>query len=72
MKSKITVKMKMIWFLIIFGLCAMEFPGIIFVGKIADPFILGVPFLYAYIIFWWLYLCIVIFYAYKNNWGRNH
>lgn len=72
MKSKITGKMKKIWLLILIGLCAIEFPGIFFVGKSAYPFILGIPFLYAYILFWWLYLCIVIFYAYKSNWGRDH
>lgn len=71
MKSKGTEKKKIIWMLIILGLCAMEFPGIFFVGKMAYPFVFGIPFLYAYIIFWWFFLCIVIFYAYRNNWGRN-
>jgi hypothetical protein len=70
MKSKVPVKMKKIWFLIIIGLCAMEFPGILFVGKTAYPFVFGMPFLYAYMLFWWLYLCVVIFYAFRNNWGR--
>lgn len=72
MKRKITAKGKMIWLLIALGLCAMEFPGIFFVGEMAYPFVFGIPFLYAYIIFWWIYLCVVIFYAYRNNWGRNH
>lgn len=72
MRSKMTGKMKKIWLLIILGLCAMEFPGIFFVGEMAYPFILGIPFIYAYTLFWWLYLCIVIFYAWRNNWGRSH
>jgi hypothetical protein len=64
--------MKLIWLLILIGLCAMEVPGVFFVGKAAYPFIGGIPFFYAYMLFWWLYLCIVIFYAYRNDWGRNH
>ena len=71
MKSKMTRKMKLIWILIIIGFGAVEFPGIIFVGKMVRPFILGLPFLYAYMIFWWLYLCIVIYFAYRENWGRS-
>jgi len=71
MKSKITGKMKRIWLLIIVGLCALEFPGIFLVGKTAYPFLFGMPLFYAYILFWWLYLCIVILYAYRNNWGRD-
>lgn len=71
MKSKITKKMKIIWTLILIGVCAMEFPGIFFVGGKAYPFVFGLPFLYAYILFWWLYLCAVIYFAYRNNWGRE-
>jgi hypothetical protein len=71
MRDKNAAKKKTIWTLIILGFAAIEFPGIFFVGSKAYPFIFGLPFLYAYILFWWLYLCIVIFYAYRNNWGRN-
>lgn len=69
--NKLSRKQKTIWALILVGLCAIEFPGVFLVGKTAYPFIGGMPFFYAYILFWWLYLCIVIFYAYRNNWGRN-
>lgn len=72
MKSKFSRKRKIIWLLIVLGLCAIEFPGIFFVGDKAHPFIFGIPFFYAYVIFWWLYLCGVIYYAYRNQWGRNH
>ncbi|MEL7654867.1 MAG: hypothetical protein AAGU75_03045 [Bacillota bacterium] len=71
MKSKFTKKMKIIWALIFIGLCAVEFPGILIFGDKAYPFILGMPFIYAYMLFCWLYLCAVIYYAYRNNWGRN-
>lgn len=71
MSRKMTRKMKIIWMLIILGLCAIEFPGILIVGKMAYPFILGLPFLYAYMIFWWLYLFIVIYFAYRENWGKS-
>ncbi|QOX63320.1 hypothetical protein FRZ06_08140 [Anoxybacterium hadale] len=71
MKSKITRRMKIIWMMILIGFCAIEFPGILIVGKMARPFIFGLPFLYAYMIFWWLYLCIVIYLAYRENWGRS-
>lgn len=63
--------MKKIWLLIAVGLGAIEFPGILFVGKAVHPFVFGIPFFYAYMIFWWLYLCLVIFYAYRNDWGRS-
>ena len=72
MWNKTASKSKIIWLLILIGLCAIEFPGILFVGDKAYPFIFGIPFLYAYVVFWWMYLCIVIFYAYRNKWGRDH
>jgi len=71
MKSKSTGKTKIIWSLIIVGLCAIEFPGILVFGGKAYPFVFGMPFIYVYVLFWWLYLCAVIFYAYRSNWGRS-
>lgn len=71
MKSKFTRKMKIIWGLILIGLCAIEFPGILIFGDKAYPFIFGMPFLYVYLLFCWLFLCVVIYFAYRNNWGRN-
>ena len=71
MKNKMTRKAKTIWGLILLGFCAMEFPGVLIVGDKAYPFLFGFPFLYGYILFWWLYMCVVILYAYRNNWGRN-
>lgn len=71
MKSKFTRKMKIIWGLILIGLCAIEFPGILIFGDQAYPFIFGMPFLYVYLLFCWLFLCVVIYFAYRNNWGRN-
>ncbi|MGI6766191.1 MAG: hypothetical protein ACOX4R_03115 [Lentihominibacter sp.] len=66
-----TTRKKIIIILIITGFCAIEFPGIFLVmGKI-EPFILGMPFLYGYVFCWWLYLCMVFFYAYKTGWGKR-
>lgn len=59
-----------IWILILIGFGAMEFPGVLFFGQKAYPFVFGLPFIYAYMIVCWVYMCIVMFYAYKNNWGR--
>ena len=71
-RSKINKRKTVIWILIILGLCAMEFPGILFLSDKIYPFILGVPFLYGYMFCCWIYMCLVMFYAYKTSWGRHH
>ena len=57
--------------LLIFGFMALEFPGIIFVCEIVRPFVLGLPFLYGYILIGWLYMCLVLLYAYLTGWGKH-
>jgi hypothetical protein len=47
----------------------MEFPGVFFFKDIVDPFIFGLPFIYGYILIWWAFMCIVMFIAYRTNWG---
>ncbi len=69
-KSKMSGKTKMIWLLIIIGFMFMEFPGVFFFKDKSDPFILGLPFIYGYILCWWVYFCVILFYAYKTNWGE--
>jgi hypothetical protein len=59
-----------IWALLLLGFAAMEFPGVLFFDDVAEPFILGVPFIYGYITAWWVYMCAVLLYAYKTSWGR--
>ena len=62
---------KIIWTLLIIGFAFMEFPGVLFFQKTADPFIFGLPFIYGYIICWWVYMVVVMFFAYRLNWGRG-
>lgn len=69
-KKRITVKTKIIWALLIIGFAFMEFPGVFFFQNKVNPFILGFPFIYGYILCWWFYMCVVLFYAYKTNWGK--
>ena len=68
--GKMPRKAIIIWVLILIGFGAMEFPGVLFFGHRAYPFVFGLPFIYAYMIACWVYMCIVMFYAYKSNWGR--
>lgn len=68
-KRKWTRKTKIILILLLIGFCAMEFPGVFFFQKKITPFLFGLPFIYGYILCWWFYMCAVLFYAYKINWG---
>lgn len=61
----------LIWILLMLGFCAIEFPGILFVKSRVYPFILGMPFLYGYVICCWAYMCSVLFYAWRTRWGRQ-
>jgi len=66
-----TTKTKIFWLLLIIGFAFMEFPGVLFFQKTADPFIFGFPFIYGYIICWWVYMVVIMFIAYRMNWGRE-
>lgn len=57
--------------MLLIGFCAMEFPGIFFIQHKIKPYIFNLPFIYGYIICWWIYMCIVIFIAYRLNWGNR-
>ena len=71
MSHKMTAKSKLIWVLLLIGFLAMEFPGVFFFQKVSDPFVLGLPFIYGYILCWWAYMVTIMFYAYKTNWGQS-
>lgn len=68
--SRWTSKSLVIWALLLLGLAAMEFPGVFFFHKRAEPEIFGLPFIYGYNIIWWAYMCAVMLYAYLTRWGR--
>jgi len=57
--------------LFIIGFCAMQIPGVFFFGRISEPFLFGMPFIYGYILCLWAYMCLVFLYAHKRNWGRK-
>lgn len=69
--SKMSKKSWIILLLVLFGFGAMEFPGVFFIQNKIEPKIFGIPFIYGYMICCWVYMCLVFFYAYKMNWGRN-
>lgn len=69
-KNKMSRQSKLIWVLLLIGLAAMEFPGVFFFKDKVDPFILGMPFIYGYIVCWWAYMSAVLLYAYKTRWGQ--
>lgn len=69
-KNKMSNQSKLIWILLLIGLAAMEFPGVFFFKDKVDPFILGMPFIYGYIVCWWAYMSVVLLYAYKTRWGQ--
>ena len=60
-----------IWIMLIIGFGAMEFPGIFYVQHKIESYIFSMPFIYGYILCWWIYMCLVIFAAYKLNWGNE-
>jgi hypothetical protein len=48
----------------------MEFPGIFFINRI-DPMIFGMPFIYGFTLIMWAVMCVIMFIAYKSNWGKG-
>lgn len=70
MHIKNKVKFK-IWVLLLIGFMLIEFPGILFINRI-HPFILGLPFIYGFVLIVWFYMCGVLFYAYRKNWGEKY
>ena len=60
-KKKIKIRRWIIGLLLGVGFLAMEFPGILLVRERIYPFVLGLPFLYGYILCCWVYMCSVLF-----------
>ena len=67
---KMSGKTKLFWLLLLLGFMFMEFPGVFFFKSMAEPYILGFPFIYGYILCCWVYMCVVVLIAYKSNWGE--
>lgn len=59
-----------LWTVIIVGLALLQFPGVLFYHDVAEPRILGMPFIYGFNVVIWAVLCGVLFVAYKVRWGR--
>lgn len=59
-----------LWTLIIVGLAAVQFPGILFYHDVAEPRIFGMPFIYGFNVLIWGFLCVVLLVAYRTRWGR--
>ncbi len=70
-KDNIRIRRIVIALLLILGFCAAEFPGILLFGDKIYPFIFGIPFFYAYLICCWMYICVVLFYAWRTHWGKQ-
>ena len=70
-KTKMPTKGIIIRVLLVIGFLAMEFPGVLFFKDIAEPYIFGLPFAYGFMLLGWIYMCVILFWAYKCNWGED-
>lgn len=66
----IAKRRRRIWGFLLFGFAMIEFPGIYLINRI-EPRILGVPFLYSFVLIVWMGLCAVLFYAWRSGWGAK-
>ena len=71
-KSKMPLKGVIIRVLLIIGFLVMEFPGVLFFKDLSHPYIVGLPFAYGIMLIGWIYMCIVLLWAYKCNWGEDN
>ena len=65
-----TPKTTLIWAIILTGLAVLQFPGILFYHDVAEPRILGMPFIYGFNLVVWAVMCAVLYWAYRTHWGR--
>ena len=70
-RNPMTGRKKAIIAMILCGFGAIEFPGILFIGHLVTPKIFGFPFLYGYLIICWIYMVLVLFYAWRTRWGKE-
>lgn len=54
----------------ILGLVMLISP-IVLVANSITPMIFGIPFLIAWVLFWWLFCTIIFLVAYLTNWGQE-
>ncbi len=61
---------KRIMLLLLAGFALIEFPGIFFINRV-QPTIFGLPFIYGFVLIVWVYMCGVLYYAYRKRWGEK-
>ncbi|HIW99304.1 MAG TPA: DUF3311 domain-containing protein [Candidatus Nesterenkonia stercoripullorum] len=59
-----------LWSIVLVGLAAAQFPGILFYHDVVEPRIFGMPFIYGFNALIWIILCVVLYIAYRVRWGR--
>ena len=67
---KMTARSKVYWLLLLAGFMLMEFPGVLFFRYVAEPYIFGFPFIYGFNMVVWFAMVVVIFIAFRDNWGE--
>ena len=67
---KMPARAKVYWLLLLLCFMMMEFPGVLFFRHIAEPYIFGFPFIYGFNMCIWFAMVVIIFIAYKDNWGE--
>ncbi len=69
--AKMSTRSKIYFGLLLIGFLIMEFPGVLFFQHKAEPYIFGFPFIYGFTLIMWAFMVLVIFLAYKDNWGEK-
>lgn len=59
-----------IYGILLVGFLLIEFPGIFFINRI-DPWVLGLPFLYGFVLFIWVIMTLTLLYAALTSWGKR-
>lgn len=59
-----------IYGILLIGFLSIEFPGILLINRI-DPWILGLPFLYGFVLLIWAIMTLTLLYAALTAWGKR-
>ena len=59
-----------IYGILLIGFLSIEFPGIFLINRI-DPWILGLPFLYGFVLLVWAIMTLTLLYAALTAWGKQ-
>ena len=70
-KTKLSTKGIVIRLLLLIGFLVMEFPGVLFFKDMSTPHIFGLPFAYGIMLLGWIYMCVILLWAYRCNWGED-